>query len=123
MRAQVCVSQPPYIPWFGSWQLSSMFRFRSFSTDTGLLSYKNGSRYPVDMVDNVEKSDIRVYNYVRKQKMGQMDAPCEMKYRNNCVGKFFFSRNLGNLIPIVVAEEHFPVALSVLEIMTIPRIP
>ena len=32
-----------------------------------------------------------------------------------------FSRNLGNLIPVIVTEEHFLVALIVFEIMTTPR--
>ena len=100
-----------------------MFHLQLFSIDTGHPCYENGFRNLVDMVGNVEKPDIRFTNMVAGKYWNKCARPVEQSFEMCAWEKNNFSRNLGNLIPVIVTEEHFPVALIVFEIMTTPRFP
>ena len=110
-------SRRPFVPWFGSGKIFPMLRNYLFSIDRRLFCYVNGFRNQVQTIGKVEKSDVRLTNMIEGKYLNKCPRPVKQNLEIFAYGKNKFSRKLGNLIPIIVTIDHFPVTLFILEII------
>ena len=97
--------------------MSSIFHHLWFSIVRGRLCYTNVSRILVETIGKVERPDKRPKNMPVGTDLDMYTCPVEQNFEIVPWEKIFFFRKLGNLIPIIVTIDHFPVAPFVFEIM------
>ena len=83
--------------------------------------HRNVSRILVENIGKVERPDTRPKNMPVETDLDMSTCPVEQNFEIVAWEKIFFSRKLGNFIPIIVTIDHFPVASFVFEIMICVR--
>ena len=83
--------------------------------------HRNVSRILVENIGNVGRPDTRPKNMPVGTDLDMSTCPVEQNFEIVAWEKIFFSRKLGNFIPIIVTIDHFPVVSFVFEIMICVR--